>query len=64
VSLRDTRSDFARENLMELASVKGDPILMADWPSAYCTSEFCKMALTRDGRARLGIADGAKQHAG
>ena len=64
VSLRDTRSDFARENLMELARVKGDPILMADWPSAYCTSEFCKMALTRDGRARLGIADGAKQHAG
>lgn len=48
-SLRDTRSDYARENLMELASVKGDPIPMADWPSAYCTSEFCKMALTRDG---------------
>lgn len=35
---------------MELASVKGDPIPMADWPSAYCTSEFCKMTLTRDGR--------------
>ncbi|MBT8389717.1 MAG: hypothetical protein KJP13_08720 [Altererythrobacter sp.] len=50
VSLRGTRSDYARENLMELASVKSDPIPMADWPSAHCTSEFCAMTLTRDGR--------------
>nr|WP_298896500.1 ComEC/Rec2 family competence protein [uncultured Altererythrobacter sp.] len=50
VSLRDTRSDYARENLMELASVKSDPIPMAEWPSAHCTSEFCAMTLTRDGR--------------
>jgi competence protein ComEC len=50
VSLRDTRSDYARENLMELASVKGAPIPIADWPSANCTSEFCTMTLTRDGR--------------
>lgn len=50
VSLRDTRSDYARENLMELASVKSDPIPMADWPSARCTSEFCAMTVTRAGR--------------
>lgn len=50
VSLLDTRSDYAREKLMELASVKGDPIPMADWPSANCTSEFCTMTLTRDVR--------------
>ncbi len=50
VSLRDTRSDYARENLMELASVKSEPIPMAEWPGAQCTSEFCAMTVTRTGR--------------
>ena len=50
VSLRDTRSDYARENLMELASVTSEPIPMAEWSNADCSPEFCVLTLDRDGR--------------
>ena len=50
LSLRDTRSDYARENLMELASVKSNPIPMEDWPDAVCSTEFCSLRVSRDGR--------------
>ncbi|RGP40639.1 Competence protein ComA [Altererythrobacter insulae] len=50
LSLRDARSDYARENLMELASVKVEPIPMAQWRSANCSTEFCVMTIQRSGR--------------
>lgn len=50
LSLRDTRSDYARENLMELASVKSNPIPMEEWPDAVCSTEFCSLRVSRDGR--------------
>ena len=48
--LRDSRSDYARDNLMELAGVTGEPLLMEDWPGARCSSDFCVVALERNGR--------------
>lgn len=50
VSLRDTRSDYARENLMELASVTSEPIPISNWSQADCTQEFCVVGLDRGGR--------------
>ncbi|MDJ0643471.1 MAG: ComEC/Rec2 family competence protein [Erythrobacter sp.] len=50
LSLRDTRSAYARDNLLELASVTSDPIPIADWPGANCSSEFCLMEIQRGGR--------------
>lgn len=50
LSLRDSRSDYARDNLLELASVSGEPIPLADWPQAQCSSDFCVVNLERGGR--------------
>ena len=50
VSLRDTRSDYARENLMELASVKSDPVVITEWPDAACSNEFCALRISRSDR--------------
>ena len=50
LSLRDTRSSYARDNLLELASVTAEPIPIADWPGARCSPEFCLVALERGGR--------------
>lgn len=48
--LRETRSDFTRENMLELAGVTGDPVALADWPGAECTPDFCVMGIERAGR--------------
>jgi competence protein ComEC len=48
--LRETKSEFTRENLMELAGVTGEPIALADWPGARCTDDFCVLAVERNGR--------------
>ncbi|MEP3051688.1 MAG: ComEC/Rec2 family competence protein [Erythrobacter sp.] len=50
LSLRDSRSSYARDNLLELASVASDPIPMANWPNARCSTEFCLLELDRGGR--------------
>ena len=50
LSLRDSRSSYSRDNLLELASVKGDPIPIAEWPSADCSTEFCLVTIERGGR--------------
>jgi competence protein ComEC len=50
LSLRDTRSEFTRDNLMELAGVEADPLPLADWPGANCTRDFCAFAFERAGR--------------
>ncbi|GGD52098.1 competence protein ComEC [Aurantiacibacter arachoides] len=48
--LRDTRSEFTRDNLLELAGVEGDPMPLADWPGADCSRDFCVATLERGGR--------------
>lgn len=50
LSLRDTRSEFTRDNLMELAGVEADPVPLAEWPGAVCSSDFCVLAVERAGR--------------
>jgi competence protein ComEC len=48
--LRDSRSDFTRDNLKELAGVAADPIPMANWPGAECNPDLCALTLHRAGR--------------
>jgi len=48
--LRDSRSDFTRDNLKELAGVSADPLPMASWPGAECNPDFCALTLHRAGR--------------
>ena len=50
LSLRNSRSSYARDNLLELASVSSEPIPMADWPGAQCSAEFCLLQIERGGR--------------
>lgn len=50
VSLRDSRSSYTRDNLMELAGVGADPVPIADWPDARCTSAFCTLTIARGRR--------------
>lgn len=50
VSLRDSRSSYTRDNLMELAGVGADPVPIADWPDARCTSAFCTLTIARGER--------------
>lgn len=48
--LRESRSDFTRDTMLELAGVTGEPIALAEWPNARCTSDFCVLAIDRAGR--------------
>ena len=48
--LRDSRSDYARENLQELAGRSGRVIPLDRWPEAQCSSDFCVIGLNREGR--------------
>jgi competence protein ComEC len=50
LSLRDTRSEFTRDNLMELAGVEADPVPLAEWPDAECSADFCVLGVERAGR--------------
>lgn len=50
LTLRDTRSEFTRENLLELAGVAGDPVPLAQWEGAECSRDFCNLTLERGGR--------------
>jgi competence protein ComEC len=47
--LREGRSDFARDNLLETAGMSGTTRLVADWPGAHCGPDFCVLELRRDG---------------
>ncbi len=51
LSLREGRSSYARDNLMELAGVAAGPVPLAEWPGARCSSAFCTVILERGGRA-------------
>ncbi|WP_337192912.1 ComEC/Rec2 family competence protein [Alteraurantiacibacter buctensis] len=48
--LRESRSDYTRENMLELAGVAGEPVPLADWPGAECSTDFCVITLRRGGR--------------
>jgi competence protein ComEC len=48
--LRDARSDFARDNLTELAGMSGAVLPMAQWPGARCSRDFCAITLHRADR--------------
>jgi competence protein ComEC len=48
--LRETKSEFTRDNLLELAGVTGEPVPLAEWPGAQCSEDFCTIALNRGGR--------------
>ena len=49
--LREGRSSFARDNLLELAGMTGDPIALEKWPGAQCNRDFCSMDIKRGGRS-------------
>lgn len=48
--LRNTRSQFTRDNITELAGFIGEPLPLADWPGARCSADFCAITLRRGGR--------------
>ena len=49
--LRDSRSEFVRDNLAEQAGMDGEARLIADWPGAICNADFCALRLERGVRA-------------
>lgn len=48
--LRETRSEYVRDNLLESAGLAGEPIALRDWPGARCSPDFCTLVLNRGGR--------------
>jgi competence protein ComEC len=50
LALKDGRSSYTRDNLMELAGVAAAPVPLAEWPGARCSSAFCTIALNRGKR--------------
>ncbi|HVR89604.1 MAG TPA: ComEC/Rec2 family competence protein [Novosphingobium sp.] len=48
--LREGRSDFARENLLELAGMDGTTKAFEDWSGANCNRDFCALTIERGGR--------------
>ena len=50
ILLRDTRSDFTRDNLTELAATDAEPVALVDHPDARCSPDFCIMTIRRDAK--------------
>lgn len=48
--LRDSRSDYVRENLLELAGMDGESRRLDTWPGARCNRDFCSVTLREHGR--------------
>ena len=48
--LRESRSDYTRDNLTETAGMNGEVRLLDDWPGARCNAGFCAITLRRGGR--------------
>ncbi len=51
LSLRDSRSSYTRDNLMELAGVGAEPVPLAEWEGARCSSAFCRVSIERGGKS-------------
>ncbi|WP_126173486.1 ComEC/Rec2 family competence protein [Altericroceibacterium xinjiangense] len=49
--LRDSRSDFMRDNLLQLAGNEAGLVPLARWSGAQCNRDLCAIALERGGRA-------------
>lgn len=49
--LRQSRSDFTRDNLLETAGMSGATRLLDDWPGARCNDGYCAIELKRDGHS-------------
>lgn len=50
IVLRESRSDYAKDNLLELSGVEGEPVPFSDWPGAKCSRDFCVATLDRADR--------------
>lgn len=50
LALRDSRSSYTRDNLMELAGVAAEPVPLSRWPGARCSSAFCTVTLRKGER--------------
>jgi competence protein ComEC len=48
--LRDSRSEFTRDNFKELAGIEAEPVALAQWPGAECNADFCALTIHRAGR--------------
>ena len=48
--LRDSKSDYAKDNLAEIAGMSGELITLDQWPDARCNDDFCALELQRGGR--------------
>lgn len=51
LSLRDSNSRYTRDNLLELAGVAAEPVPLAQWPGARCSSAFCVLTIEAGERA-------------
>lgn len=49
--LREGRSSYARDTLLELAGMDGATRSLDDWPGARCNADLCMVRLARDGRS-------------
>lgn len=48
--LRDSRSQYVRDNFLELAGISGEIAYLPDWPDASCNPDFCSLHIVREGR--------------
>jgi len=48
--LRASRSDYIRDNLIELTGMSGQTRLIDEWPGARCNRDFCVIKLRRGDR--------------
>jgi competence protein ComEC len=48
--LREGRSDFVRDNLLEAAGMQGEVGLVDQWPGARCNTAYCLVDLDRGGK--------------
>ena len=50
VTLRSSRSSYAKDNLLELSGVSSEPVPISDWAGAECSPQFCVAVIERGGR--------------
>ncbi|GAA4643717.1 ComEC/Rec2 family competence protein [Pontixanthobacter gangjinensis] len=50
IVLRESRSSYARDNLLEIAGMGGNPVPLSNWEGADCNRDFCVVTLDRGGR--------------
>ena len=56
IMLRDTRSEFARDNLRELSGLAVEPVPMARWSGARCSRDFCTASVEAGGARNEPVA--------